>query len=126
MITVEIRSNRNILNNIIGRLDERSQKSTYDSVKMIQEYIDANWSAYSPSSAYNPPAVVTGTLKDSAEIKDISSGSRSAFSLKYTAPYADALEWGTMYMSPRPFLGPAFSWAENNLAEKFKTVFSDD
>lgn len=112
---------------IEGRLDEIVQKMAQDTA----DFIDSNWSAVSPSEPGNPPAIVTGTLRDSVEIdsqgRDLkgrfaSSGDVRAWAIRVTAPYAGYLEppgW-----LDRPYFQPAIDNTYSRISEYFGGFFN--
>ena len=84
--------------------------------KMAQDteaYVKDNFSPRSPSVAYAPPGIDTGTLKNSI----IARPGENPFIwfLIVGAHYGLPLEFGTMHMAPRPFILPGVRHTANNI-----------
>lgn len=125
-INVSVRADRNILNNIAKGIDARTDFVTKEAAQMIVDYIDENWSAISPSEPGNPPAVVTGDLRQSYKITNKSSGKISAYEIIYASDHAVHLEFGTYKMAARPFLEPASVAVLPEIENKMKVEFFDN
>ena len=69
-----------------------------------QADIMSSFAGSSPSSPGQPPAVVTGNLKNSITVKKIKVLS---YVLNVGAEYGLPLEFGTRHMAARPFIRPA-------------------
>lgn len=60
------------------------------------------------SAPGEPPAADTGELHTSITSPDTSTEGLIRFEPGANTPYAEALEFGTSKMEPRPFMGPSF------------------
>ena len=83
-----------------------------------------NPSGAAPSAPGEPPARVTGELLDSVAYEVIESDRGLVVSVGAAAPYAQALEYGTRRMAPRPFLRPSLAEMEEEIARIFKVALS--
>lgn len=70
----------------------------------IEAHIQTHWSPDSPSSPGDPPAVVTGELKNSIRLIKVGKGHWRVVVL---AEHGLHLEFGTSKMAARPFVSPA-------------------
>ena len=122
----------------LDRLDEqilpRAARITEEVADEVIQDIRDNWSASSPSSPGEPPAVVTGRLNASlsARRRDergrfTRAGATDVVEVSVTAgtEYAAALEYGysPRNLAPRPFLRPAVVRAARRLKDHYRHIF---
>ena len=123
------RSDVSKLDKMLARLDNGGlDDSTKHMAERVVEYIRDNWSPVSPSTPFEPPAVVTGELDAMMSVeqsRDILGRFASAFRIKFEAEYAAALEWGydPNHLAPRPFIRPAIAAVSKDFADFIKPAF---
>lgn len=115
-LTIDKRKLDEINDKLPGRAKMVLQKLAFDA----QAWWQTHFSPSSPSLPGQPPAVVTGRLKNSPRVRD--EGDKMV--LEITAPYAMALEFGTAYMAPRPSLGPAVAQIAEMAPPALAAIFS--
>lgn len=93
-----------------GAIEEIFLQKTGDA---IETHVQQHWSASSPSSPGNPPAVVTGELKNSIRVVRMSA---RHYRVVVLAEHGLYLEFGTSRMAPRPFLTPAVEAVKPRMA----------
>lgn len=123
----------------VSKLDRLVDKVVRDTPVVVNEAADElileikeNWSSTAPSSPFNEPAKVTGTLEASiAKIDARGSGGRFArredvtqISVVVGAPYARALEYGyaPRNLQPRPYFWKAVRRVEERYGKLFSTI----
>ena len=127
-VTYEWRNDKNILNNIAKGIDARTDTAVRANAQELVDYIRNHWSASSPSSPGNYPAVVTALLDQSFIITNVSAGLTSGYEVSNSAMndlgkrYAMFLEFGTIKMSARPFLAPSMQALLPNFRTRMKAV----
>lgn len=104
-----------LIKNTPGKAGQIVRKIAFD----VQAHWMTHFSANSPSAEGQPPAVVTGNLKNSSSV-----GMRDATTAEFRvgADYADDLEFGTVDMAPRPSVAPAIEAVSKNLPDEFKAL----
>ena len=85
----------------------------------VQAYWMTHMSSSSPSSPGQPPAVVTGNLKNSSSV-----GMRDENTAEFrvAADYADDLEFGTVDMAARPSVAPAIEAVAKTIPDSAKAL----
>lgn len=120
-------STLNLIDASINKVVEEDIRETLEAAK---DYIDEHWSPNSPSDPGNPPAVVTGELRESIKVdrrdnlgKFASRNNASTWSLRVEAEYGAALEFGRpeINLAPRPFLRPAMNHVKGQLGSRVRT-----
>ncbi len=110
----------------LDKLSKYAAKNTeqivWDEVNEIVDDMNASWSPSSPSVPGQPPAVVSGNLRDSISARQTTKGDKPAVMIEVKAHYASFLEFGTARMSRRPFIRPAMFRAEQRYPNKFKRI----
>lgn len=101
---------------------EFAHSTAKDMAETLIDHIKSNWSPISPSSPYNPPAKVTGTLESNLRyvLRDalgrfVGADTAVSFSIYDDIEYAAALEFGHKrnsgaWIEPRPYFRPAIEW----------------
>lgn len=90
------------------RVFDQAAGATDEAAETAVKDIRSSWSASSPSSPGNPPAVVTGALDASVSSEQkLASGNTVATEIKAEAGHAGYNEFGTSKMAARPFMQPA-------------------
>lgn len=74
--------------------------------------------AHTASSPGNPPAIDTGFLASSVEVRPTPSGA----DVGSRAQYAKWLEFGTRHIAPRPFLAPALRDSVDEIVERVRAA----
>jgi hypothetical protein len=92
-------------------------KTVKDSAHDIVDDIKSRWSSSAPSSAGNPPAVVTGELDRSMGVERVGIGVFKIGASNEISLKAMSLEFGTQNMAARPYLRPALRRAEKKLVK---------
>lgn len=134
MIKMKMTSNLSILDNGMNQLMPIVDKTMAEATDSIINKIRYNWSAYSPSNEGEPPAVVSGNLdgsisKDTTGRDDLGRFARNenvtAWYIRVTADYANALEYGdsSKNLAPRPFVAPAVLSEQEDIGDKFSIAF---
>jgi HK97 gp10 family phage protein len=119
--TVKLDTKR--LDNLSKYAAKRTAEITHDEAMEIRADIRSSWSAVSPSSPGESPAMVSGNLdKSIPEPRQVGKGDTPTEILEIKADYADDLEYGTVNMPARPFIRPAFQRAEQRYPKRFKRV----
>lgn len=72
----------------------------------------------SPSAPGEPPGVVTGALRASIHVEEISEFKRAIVT---GVDYAAHLEFGTEKMAPRPFMAPMANYLQRNVMFYWRT-----
>jgi len=98
-------------------LPKDADRVVASAAEKIYEDIDQSYSAKSPSSPGQPPAIVTGRLKKSVKFARVK---LATFEVTASAPYAKFLEFGTSRMAARPFFRPALRRASRWLGPWIK------
>lgn len=134
MIQMKMTSNLDKLDQGMSELDGAVNKTMEQSVESVINRIRYNWSAYSPSSPGEPPAVVTGTLdgsitKDTTGRNDTGQFASGAgitkWFIRVEADYANALEYGddSKNLAARPFVAPAILAEQEDVGDNFTLMF---
>jgi HK97 gp10 family phage protein len=87
-----------------------------------------NWEQYGDhwsSPPGTPPNNDTGELADSIHKDESAKIGSLSISVVADAPYANALEFGTKFIEPRPFMGPAFRMYSPLLTKAGKQLLRD-
>ena len=111
---------------LVDKLSQPGQGAVYDRYF----FTDANGTvrpgkkrkkAHRASAPGDPPAVDTGNLRRNRATEVISVGGGVSIGiLSVNSEYAEALEFGTEKMAPRPFLGPIITESAERLKEAFR------
>ena len=103
-----------VKNNVVKKLNEKGKGEPY------VRYFNGQRIEGNASRPFDPPATFMGELKNNIYV-DVRPTSRGGAvgTIRATAPYAKALEFGTTNMQPRPFLHPTL---EENKG-KIKSIF---
>lgn len=80
--------------------------------------VKMSFNAQSPAPAGEPPGVDTGNLKNSV----LAEPDGNDWVVGVGAPYAIHLEYGTLRMSARPFMRPAFERTIRSVGDDLLTV----
>ncbi len=104
---------------------KNTEQVVWDEVNAIIDDIDSSWSPSSPSAPGQPPAVVSGNLRDSITARQTTKGDKPAVMIEVKAHYASFLEFGTSRMASRPFIRPAMFRAEQRYPNQFKRITED-
>lgn len=129
MMSVTFRQDTSGLDALEQSVPRNINARVRQAVEIMQAEIRENWSASSPSSPGNPPAIKTGNLDQSVRPESTgrtlrgtwTSGNDAAmWTLRIGAWYAGNLEHGYT-MAPRPFVLPAAL----RTYEKLPDLFSD-
>jgi len=107
-----------------AKCDTNVKKGLMKAALVVQAYAQEHMSPESPSSPYEAPAVVTGTLKASITSR-VEDGEDGPFAMVGTnveyAGFLDGeakgLEFGTSKMAPRPFMNPALTINHGKIVE---------
>ncbi len=116
---ISFKLDKRVLDKMIRETPERASAVVRKLALDIQAKWITNMSAVSPSSPGQPPAVVTGNLKNSSSV-----GMRDRFTAEFRvgAEYIEPLEFGSINMSPRPSVVPAFEAVAKNAPEELKAI----
>lgn len=132
IMQVTFKANTTVLDLLDKNAPKITDRAVREVLEKVKDTIRDNWSAESPSSPGNPPAVVTGYLDQSLKVqrRDIlgrfsTPGNTTSWSLKVNAEYGAALEFGRpeINLAPRPFLRPAIKGVEKALGDRIKIGF---
>lgn len=131
MISGYMRIDTRRMDLIEERLPGNVSAKAREAAQAVVADINANWYPTSPSPRGGPPAVKTGELKDSVELKARDtrgrfsrpgSGDVIGYSIVYHARHAGILE--SEYLD-RAFLGPALERMAPNLGTIFNGVITN-
>jgi hypothetical protein len=89
----------------------------------LQADIQLNMNTVSPSPPYEPPGIVTGTLKNSVLARKIRQFLWRVF---VGVTYGLPLEFGTKIMAPRPFFRPAVYRMVGRIPAYFKALVEEE
>lgn len=134
MMKLKMTSDLSKLDAGLRNLTPTVDKTIGESVESIVNRIHANWSASSPSSPGQPPAVVTGNLDENVVPDKTGRNSLGQFAkgsdvivqyIHVKADYANALELGdpSKNLAPRPFVAPAVLDEEAEIGNRFAISF---
>jgi HK97 gp10 family phage protein len=82
------------------------------------------YGTHQASAPGEPPAVLTGNLKNSIRAAAVGDGS-SSWEVRVGAEYGAPLEFGTARMEPRPFMRPAVEETKKIVGDVFKEAFAE-
>lgn len=132
MITVTFKKDTTGLDYLDKHQDDFLDDALRKVSEYVVDYIKSNWTATSPSSPGEPPAVVSGTLDASVSTEAAGRSAGGQFTsskhvhtrvVHVKAPYANILEYGSAKMAPRPFVRPALDAARPEMKRQIIARF---
>ena len=125
MLTVKMRVDAKGLSFLERVVPRRANAFARKLAEHTVEIAQSSWSPVSPSAPGDYPAVVTGTLSASLNVRQLRGGllGRSEWAAVAEAPYAAFLEFGTIKMAPRPFMSPSAERALDALRGEMRAVY---
>lgn len=125
-VNIRVVVKKNIINSLLYdwtiNISKVTEQVAYDVIDEMQRLFEEpksgniywyNGSNYQASAPGEPPAIRSGFLYDSFRVVKVN---QYAWGIRSMAPYAELLEFGGVYIYPRPYIRPA---AENT-AKDFK------
>lgn len=110
---------RRVLDMLIRTVQNRADDVCGQAAYELQADVQTHFSAQSPSSPGEPPAVVTGNLRASMTVARIR---QALWEMRVGAEYGVYLEFGTPRMSARPFVRPAVWRLSKRFGKLFKVI----
>lgn len=123
MPSVTVKVDFTLLDRLLKRIPENAAQITAAKAEDVVKDIRANWSSHAPSGPGKPPAVVSGQLDASIDVKKANNGRRIDATILIQATYASFLEYGTKNMAARPFVRPAMKRAEKGFRNGWRDLF---
>lgn len=131
---ISLKTDFSIMDRGLKNLDFIVNKTMGESAESITNRIHYNWSASSPSSPGQPPAVVSGALDDSIQADTTGRNSAGQFAsgkdiiawyIRVNADYGAALEYGyaARNLDARPYILPAVLAEQDEVGSKFQLNF---
>jgi len=119
MATGGVRSDTRKLDAIVTHRARNADEALGEVTMLLVQHMKTNWSATSPSSPGEPPAVDTGNLTNSIDGRVHVRGKEWRIT---GAEYGLFLEYGTPRMPARPFIYPAVYAVRRKLKDAFKRM----
>lgn len=114
----------NVTVKVIGgeKLQKRLDKLDKEGKRAVAKAINAHAKKIVKGAKERTPTTGTGRLKKSIRITKRAKPTRPVANVHATAFYAHFVEFGTIKMSPQPFMGPAFDEVADQIDDEIESI----